>query len=811
MFKNYLKIALRNLLRHKGYSLINIAGLAVGIACCLLILLYVQDELAYDRHHEKAGQIYRVVLDGRLAGKDFNFAVASAPLAVILPKELPEVLASTRLQNRSGILVRYGEKRFTEDRIFYADSTVFGVFTMPLLLGNAQTALVQPNAIVLTATMAAKYFGDESPIGNTLTLDNQDYQITGVMQDVPRQSHFHPDFLASMATLSDSRDQNWLSNNFYTYVVLPANASAKEFEAKLAAVVKKYADPQVKAAVGFGFDEFIASGGRYRYLLQRLTDIHLHSKLDVEIDPAGAGDIKYIYIFSAIAVFILLIACINFMNLATARSANRAKEVGVRKVLGSFRAQLVQQFLSESILISCTALLIAIGLAELLLPTFNHLAGKQLHAGFLASKLALLGLIGFGLLVGIIAGSYPAFFLASFRPVSVLKGKLRSGAGSNRLRSGLVVFQFAISIALIAGTAVVQQQLQYVQSENLGFDKEHVVVIQKAGELKQQGQAFKQELLRSPNVMNASAASDVPGKWFDNTTVQAEGAPPDRLELFWYLSADEDFVKTLDMKIAAGRNFSKAFSTDSSAVIINETAGKRLGWTDAVGKKLVLLGRTPEESLKFTVIGVLKDFHFESLRQKIRPMGLFLQGGLSFSLTPECVAVRIRPQNLPATLAFLENKWRLFVPHHPFEYSFLDADFDALYRAEQRTGKIFGTFSALAIFIACLGLFGLASFTTEQRTKEIGVRKVLGASVSQVVVLLSKDFTRLVLIALMIAAPVAYLAMNRWLQDFAYRINIGAWTFVLAGGLALVIALLTVSFQSIKAALANPVEALRYE
>jgi putative ABC transport system permease protein len=504
--------------------------------------------------------------------------------------------------------------------------------------------------------------------------------------------------------------------------------------------------------------------------------------------------------------------CVHqLMNLATARSANRAKEVGVRKVLGSFRTQLVQQILSESILISCIALLIAIGLVELLLPTFNDLAGKQLQAEFLSSNLALFGLIGFALLVGIIAGSYPAFFLASFQPVSVLKGKLRSGVGSHWLRSGLVVFQFAISIALIAGTAVVQQQLQYVQRQNLGFDKEHVVVIQKAGELKQQYQAFKQELLRSPNVLNASASTVVPGRWFSNTTVQAEGAPPDRLELLWYLSADEDFVKTLDMKIAAGRNFSNAFATDSSAVVINETAGKRLGWKDAVGKKLILLGRTPEESLKFTVIGVLKDFHFESLRQEIRPMAVFPQSALSFSLTPEYVAVRIRSQNLPATLAFLENKWREFVPHHPFEYSFLDADFEALYRVEQRTGKIFGAFSALAILIACLGLFGLASFMTEQRTKEIGVRKVLGASVSQVVILLSKDFTRLVLIALIIAAPVAYLAMSRWLQDFAYRINIGVLTFVLAGGLALVIALFTVSFQSIKAAVANPVEALRYE
>jgi putative ABC transport system permease protein len=809
MLKNYLKIALRNLLRHKGYSLINITGLAVGIACCLLILLYVQDELAYDRHHEKAEQIYRVVLDGRLADKDFHFAVASAPLAVMLPKELPEVLASTRLQNRAGILVRHGEKRFTEDRIFYADSTMFGVFTMPLLLGNSQTALAQPNTIVLTAAMAAKYFGDENPIGKTLALDNQNYQITGMMQDVPRQSHFHPDFLAAMATLSDSRDQSWLSNNFYTYLVLPANSDPKAFETKLAAVVKKYVDPQIKAAIGVGFDEFIASGGRYRYVLQRLTDIHLHSKLDVEIEPNG--DIKYLYIFSAIAVFILLIACINFMNLATARSANRAKEVGVRKVLGSLRTQLVQQFLSESMLISFIALLIAIGLVELLLPFFNNLAARHLQADFFSDNLARFGLIGFALLVGIIAGSYPAFFLASFQPVSVLKGKLsRRGGRSHWLRSGLVVSQFAISIALIVGTAVVHQQLQYVQSQNLGFNKAHVVVIQKASELGQQGQAFKQELLRYPNVLNASTSTEVPGRWFSNTAVQPEGAPPDRLELVWYLAADDDFVKTLDMKITAGRNFSKAFSMDSSAVIINETAVKRLGWTDAVGKKIVLRGRTPEESLKFTVIGVLKDFHFESLRQEIRPFALFPQSALR-ERTPSFVAVRIRPQNLPATLAFLEDKWQEFVPHHPFEYSFLDADFEALYRAEQRTGKIFGAFSALAILIACLGLFGLASFMAVQRTKEIGVRKVLGASISQVVILLSKDFTQLVLIAIAIAAPVAYFAMNRWLQNFAYRIDIGWWVFALAGGLALLIAFITVSTQALKAALANPVEALRYE
>ena len=806
MLKNYVKIALRNLLKSKGYTFINVAGLAVGLACCLLILLFVRDELSYDRHHEKADQIYRITLEALLGEQEINGPIAPAPMAQALVNDYPEVVQATRLFTFSGeTFVRYEDKRFVEERFFFGDSTVFEVFTFPLLRGDPETALVEPNTVVLTESTARKYFGAEDPMGQTIRIDEEnDYEVTGVMADVPENSHFHFDFLGSLGTLDRSRSPVWVSNNFRTYFILAEGQSAEALEAKFPAMVEKYAGPQVEEILGITIEQFFASGGRFEFHLQALTDIHLHSQLNYEIEPNG--DITYVYAFSIIAFLILLIACINFMNLATARSAGRAKEVGVRKVLGSNRRQLTLQFLMESMLLSVIALGVALVLAVVLLPVFNTLSGKALQINY-GDGAVLAGLVGLAVLVGLLAGSYPAFFLASFRIVNVLKGKGQAGLKSSRLRSGLVVFQFVISIALMIGTAMVYRQVDYVQNKHLGFEKEHVIVLERFDALGPQQEAFKEQIRQHPNVVAVAGANTLPGRTFGDTSFFPEGSPPDQLRNIRLLFSDFDLFETLNLELVDGRFFSHDFSTDSTAIILNEAAVKEFGLTvsEAVGKRLVSPGFSDEEEQYIPIIGVMKDFHFQSLHDAIRPLGMFIGRNLSY------LAVRIRPDDIPGTLAWLETEWQAFAPEQPFTYSFLDSDVDALYQEDQRQGSLFGTFALLAIVIACLGLFGLAAFTAEQRTKEIGVRKVLGASVPGIIVLLSKEFTKLVVVAFVVAAPVAYLVIDRWLQGFAFRVDISWWIFLMAGLAALVIAWLTVSYQSIRAALTNPVEALRYE
>ena len=807
MLTNYLKIALRNLHKYKGYTFINVAGLAVGLACCLLIVLFVRDELSYDRYHEKADQIYRVTLDALLGEQEINGPIAPAPMAQALVNDYPEVVQATRLFTYAGeTLVRYEANRFIEERFFFGDSTVFEVFTFPLLRGDSETALLEPNTVVLTESTARKYFGRDDPMGKTIRVDEQfDYEVTGVMADVPLNSHFHFDLLGSLGTLDGSRNPLWVSNNFRTYFILADDHSPEALEAKFPSMVEKYAGPQVEQILNITIEQFYASGGRFEFHLQALTDVHLHSHLNYEIEPNG--DIAYVYAFSIIAFLILLIACINFMNLATARSANRAKEVGVRKVLGSNRRQLTLQFLMESLLLSVIALVVALGLAAVLLPVFNTLWGKTLQIDYF-DGLLLAGVVGLAVLMGLLAGSYPAFFLASFRIVEVLKGQGQPGTKSTGLRSGLVVFQFAISIVLMIGTAMAFRQIDYLQSKRLGFDKEHVIVLERFDALGPQQQAFKEQIQQHPNVVAAAAANTLPGRNFGDTSFFPEGAPPEEIRNIRLLLTDFDLLETLNLDLADGRAFSRELSTDSTAVILNEAAVKEFGWTEteAVGKRLVSPGFGDGDDVQYIpIIGVVKDFHFQSLRDEIRPLGMFIGRNLAF------LAVRIRPDDIPGTLAAFEAQWQTFTPEQPFTYSFLDRDVDALYRADQRTGSLVGTFALLAILIACLGLFGLAAFTAEQRTKEIGVRKVLGASVGGIVVLLSKEFTKLVGIAFVVAAPLAYLGTNWLLQDFAFRVDLAWWIFAAAGLTALIIAWLTVSYQSIKAALVNPVEALRYE
>ncbi len=804
MIKNYLKIALRNLRKHKGYTFINITGLAVGLACCLLIVLFVRDELSYDRYHDNADRIYRITLDALLGEQEIHGPISPAPMAQALVNDFPEVVQATRLFTfRDKTLVRYEDNRFVEERFFFGDSTFFEVFTFPFLQGDPETALVEPNTVVLTESTARKYFGQQNPIGQTLRVNERtDYEVTGVMADVPTNSHFHFDFLGSLGTLDNSRNPMWVSNNFRTYFLLADGHSPEALQAKFPAMVKNYAGPQVEQFLGITIDQFFASGGRFAFQIQALTDVHLHSQLDFEIEPNG--DITYVYAFSIVAFLILLIACINFMNLATARSANRAKEVGVRKVLGSNRRQLTLQFLMESMLLSVIALGVALVLAAVLLPVFNSLSGKALQIDYLDGFM-LSGVIGLAVLVGLLAGSYPAFFLASFSIVNVLKGQGLVGMKSSGLRSGLVVFQFVISIALMIGTAMVYRQVDFIQNKRLGFDKEHVIVLERFNALGPQQQAFKQQIQQHPNVVAVAAANTLPGRSFGDTSFIPEGAPPEEILSLRLLYTDFDLLETLNLELVDGRFFSRDFATDSAAVVLNEAAVKELGWTEAVGKRLVSPSFNGEETEFITVVGVVKDFHFQSLREAIRPLGLFIGRNLNY------LAVRIQPGDISGTLAAFETQWKTFAPGQPFTYSFLDRDVDALYQADQRTGSLFGTFALLAIMIACLGLFGLAAFTAEQRTKEIGVRKVLGASVSGIVLLLSKEFTKLVALAFIVAAPLAYFATNRWLQDFAFQVAFSWWIFVIAGLAALAIAWLTVSYQSIRAALTNPVEALRYE
>ncbi len=801
MLKNYLKIAARNLLKHKAYSFINIAGLAMGMTCCILILLYVQHELSYDRFHQDAKRIYRIFWQ---SGNPQTRT--PHPMAQAMVSDFPEVKSAVSISpiwgpglTRPAISVKYGDKRFDEKGFYSADTTFFEVFSFPLIKGDPKTALRSPFSIVVTEEMARKYFGDEDPLGKVLTINNRtDLKVTGVLQNLPANAHFHFDFLLSYVLLKMRETGSyyeWEDFGHYNYIVLSPDAEAKAVEAKIPDWFLKYNDWPAEDATEL-------KSGQVGFRLQPITDIHLHSHLKWELEPNS--DIGYIYLFSATAVFILLIACINFMNLSTARSATRAREVGMRKVLGAFRLQLIGQFLGESMLLSMLALLLSLAAIELLLPFFNALSGRELAISYRDNPQLIIGVLGIVLLVGIVSGSYPAFFLSAFQPAKVFKNTTKLGAKSARFRQILVVAQFAVSIALIAGTGIVASQLDFLRNKKLGFDKDQVVVIPiKDGSLRNKYEAIKAELLQTPGALHATAVSNVPGGRFNQNPIHWQSE--DDRQSVSQVRVDHDFFATLGIEMAAGRSFDRNLSTDiDSAFILNETAARLFDWDTAVGKTITWFD--DDNTRRGMIIGVAKDFHFQSLHQQIEPL-LFhvLPSGFNY------VLVKIGAGNIPRTLAGLEKKWTGFDPAHSFDYSFLNNDFDALYRAEERMQAIFGNFTLLAVFIACLGLFGLASFTIQQRTKEIGVRKVLGASVSQIVMILSKEFTRLVLIAFVVACPLAYLVMNGWLQNFAYRTEISINIFLLAGALGLIIAWLTVSYQALKAALANPVEALRYE
>ena len=788
MFKNYALVALRTLRKHLGYSTINITGLAVGMACCLLIFSYIHHEQGYDQHHPDADRIYRIYREAREpSGAVQRGATTPYRLTEMVQENIPQAEAVVRLaKNRR--LFQSADHSFSEPRFFLADSSVFDVFAFDFLRGDV-AALREPYSLVLTASTAQKYFGDRDPLGQTLLMDNEHaFTITAVVADLPVQSHFHFDLLASIESTKDRYSRTMFESMgavwTYTYVRLTEGSAPGNVEAQLDQMLAPLLPP--------GFD--------LQLKLQPLTDIHLHSDLGSEIE--ANGDARTVFAFGLIAAFILLIACINFMNLATARSAWRAKEVGVRKVVGAYRGRLIGQFLGESVLMSVLAGGLALGLAYLLLPLFNHLTGTPLTLaltpGAWAAGVALV------LGVGLLAGSYPAFYLSAFRPAQVLKGRGAAQAGSVVwLRKGLVTFQFAITICLFIGTAVVYQQLGYMQEKRLGFDKEQVVVLPLRGDARENPAPLRQTLLQEPAVANVSVASNVPPDGLNRWWIKRPGTPQEDAQLTRIIAADPDYVATLGLTLAAGRNFDRSRPADlREGILLNEAAVRSFGLDDPLGQQLEMttVARTG------TVIGVVEDFHFASLHETIQPVVLVVVPGWNSKL-----AIRLRPGDLPGTLAMLERRWEQHVPDWPFAYSFLDESFDAQYRAEQRLSEALGAFAGLAILIACLGLLGLIAFAAERRTKEIGVRKVLGASVPHLVGLLTREFVGLVGVAFLVAAPLAYFAMTTWLEGFAYRIDVGLGTLVLAGVGAIVLAGLTVSYQALRAAMGDPIRALRYE
>ncbi len=809
MFTNYLKIAWRTLRKQRGLTFINIFGLAVGLACCMLIMLYVLDELSYDRYNEKADRIYRIQSDIKFGGNDMHMATSPDPIGPTLKKDYPQVEQFVRLHQRGTWLVKRVSEptSLREDNITFADSTLFDVFTLPLLSGDPKRALAEPNTVVISESAAKRHFGNQNPMGKPMVFDNnKTFTVSGVMRDMPRNSHFRSDFFLSM--LNDNYPWGqWLSNNHHTYVLLKPGTDSQAFAKNFDTVIEKYVGPQALQLVGTSIEQFRKAGNQIEFWLIPLTDIHLHSKQQIELAPTG--DIQYVYIFSAVALFILLIACINFMNLATARSANRAKEVGVRKVMGSERKQLIGQFMTESILTSVLAMLLALIIVGVALPGFSVIAAKEMNLSQLVSPYYLPLLIALPIVVGLLAGSYPALFLSSFRPITVLKGKINVSFKRVGLRSGLVVFQFMMSVVLIVGTIIVYRQITYIQTKNVGFNRDQIMTVNGVYAMGKQAETFKQEVLRLPGVISGSVSGYLPTPSNrDDTAFFVEGQTDlNKGVSMQQWGVDYDYVKTLGMQVVQGRDFSQEFGSDSSGILINEAAVKILGFKGSpIGKRIWRPDDPQNKTQKaYTIVGVIKNFHFESLRRNIGALSLVLNansGAASF---------RLSNANVPVLMKEIEAKWKQIAPDQPFSYQFMDDSFDEMYRTEQRIGTIALTFAALAILIACLGLFGLAAFMAEQRTKEIGVRKVLGASVGSIIGLLSKDFLKLVLIAILIASPLAWYAMNQWLKDFAYKIDIEWWMFALAGSLAVGIALLTVSFQSIKAALMNPVRSLRSE
>jgi len=785
MIKNFIKIALRNIKKHKGYSFINITGLAVGMACCLLITIWVLDELSYDKFHENAQNLYRVEENQDYSGREYHVNVTPYPLAPVLKDEVPEIEEATRYVSAGGKLLRYGDKVFFENNIRAVDPSFLKMFAFPLSQGSVNTALESPYSIVISKEMNEKYFGSEDSLGKTISINNEyDFLVTGVLDTLPHNSILQFDFLIPYEFLktTNATIESFGTNSIQTFVRLQVNVTETQVNDKIREFIKTRL-PQSSTTL----------------VLMPFTRIHLHAYFGWDRDP---GAIQYVYIFSIIAMFVLIIACINFMNLSTARSANRAKEVGLRKVVGAQKHHLIRQFYGESVVYAFIALVFATIFVSILLPVFSNLAGKELTWGVAGIVPLLLGLIVLTIFTGVIAGSYPALFLSTFQPVKVLRGGLKSGAASSTFRRILVVVQFSLSILLIAGTTIVYKQLSYMKQKNLGWDKEQLLYVILRGDIGDSYEALKTELTKDPRILGVSASSHLPTNISSNSgSADWDGKDPELSVLISNSAVDFDYIETIKIEMAEGRSFSKEFPVDlTTSFIVNEEVAKIMDKESVVGERFNFMGRNG------TIVGVMKNFHFQSVRSTIEPLAIAI-----FPEYFQVMLIRFSAGDLTASTKYLEDTWRRIVPNYPLEFTFLDERIDQMYRTEERIGTLLKYFAILAVLIACLGLFGLASFTAEQRTKEIGIRKILGASAPKITMMLCKEFFILVLVSNAVAIPAAYFLMKNWLQSYAYRTNLNGVVFLAAMAIALTIALMTVSFQAVRAALANPADSLRYE
>jgi putative ABC transport system permease protein len=812
MLRNYFTIAIRNLGKHKFFGIINVTGLSMGIACAILISLFVIDELRYDKFNTQAGRIYRLISHINYGGNDSRYAVCPAPLARTIREEVPEIEDAVRFRSWGTFLVKKDKENFKEFNAVWADPNVFNIFSIPLLKGKLNSVLKEPNTMVISESAARKYFGKSDPLNQTLILNGDMlYTITGIYRDIPLNSHFHFSMMLAMSGLDESKNNEWLSNNFQTYYLVKKGADTKSIEKKINDLLFKYAGPQVIAFTGKSIDELIKGGTVVEEIPQPLLDIHLRSNALVEFE--ANGDIRYVYIFSAVALFILFLAIINFVNLATARSADRAREVGIRKVMGSQRKFLLFQFLTESIIMSITAVIVGVLLANLMMPYFNTLSGKSLQFPN-GNILFWMIIIPIGIVIGVVAGIYPALVLSSFRPITILSGKIAAGNRSRLIRSALVVFQFTISTVLITGTIAVNNQMNFIQRFKLGYNKNQVITVDVSSVSPSQSKEFKSEVLKDPVIQSATISGYLPVSNSDrnSTTYWKKGSrSPDASVNMQTWPVDHDYIKTLGMNIVSGRDFSPDFPSDSSAIILNERAAKLFGFKNPIGEEIQVFESTPNNSIDESkvktlhIIGIVQDFNWESLHETIGSVSLYL------GQANDRISFRFNPLQTKNALKSIERKWHELNSEYPFEYSFLDENFARMYATESRTGKIVTAFAILAILIACLGLFALASFLTVQRSGEIGIRKVLGATEKDIIILLSKNFTLLVLMAFLLSVPIAWTGIKLWLRSFAYKSYPGIYLFLAVGLAVLVIAWLTVAYQSYKAASANPAITIRNE
>ena len=808
MIKNFFINAYRNMRKQGGYVLLNVGGLAIGLTSFLFISLYVINELSYDRFHKNYQNIYSLKVVGRMAGGVLDQAVTAAPMAQAMLKDYPEVLAATRVTRMGAWLIRFGENKFNEDGVLFADSTFLSVLDFKLLKGDPKTALVRPRSMVLTQKYAKKYFGNQDPMGQKMIVEADTilYTVTGVVQDVPDNSHMKFDMLASMSTYpGNANSQQWVSHNFFTYIVVKDRTDPAKLQEKFQGMVTKYVGPQIQQILGYSIDDFKKAGNDFRYVLEPLKDLHLKGATQYGLEPMGS--LSTVYIFAVIAILILIVAVINYVNLATAKSAGRAKEVGVRKVVGAYKSGLISQFLGESVIIVTLATILAVILVYALTPSFNQLIGKQLSVGIFDNISGVGILIGLVLIVGISAGFYPAFVLASYNPVEVLKGTMSPGSMSKRLRGLLVIFQFTVSIVIIIGSITVYNQLNYMTKKDLGFNKENMIIIRRPDAFWQQIESFRNQLLQIPGVDKVGFSRQVPGTNFNNNAFFNDEDPEKKTYLLEQAQVSFDYPEALGVQLIDGRFFSREYSTDSTAILLNETAVKSLGLKDPVGK-FVLQPRGPQQFQKLKIIGVMKDFNITSMHKAIEPVCFTVMGGGGGD---QYATVRLTGINIKATIKAIEDKWQNFTTQQPFQYDFFTDTWNNLYSSEMKTGKIFILFSVLAILIACLGLIGLVTYITNKRTKEIGIRKTYGASITIVLGLLSKEVLALILISSLIAYPLAFFGSKYWLEGFASKVNVSPLIYLFATLVVMIIGWLSISYQTIKAAGQNPAKALRID